>query len=227
MELYSDPQSEPELKALLIESRERWNAVLTRLGLPVRTPITEGRATRPFVAAHARDLRKFERNLLELAHEGQDLRDSGNLLTYSLNYLGLRCPDDFTDSVEPDDVVEGYGLDQRQIFRNFRFMEMCGYDLHDIMTYDWMTLYERPQRITNQLLERIEYVARTGQSVSLEDVPVHFLKERMSEHRQVLEMKCRRVGPIFEGPGRCTGFVFSCAAAFVDEAPERHELRFI
>ncbi len=168
------------------------------------------------------------KKILAHAEMGQmELWETSNLLELTFSELKLTYSDDFVTTIEHDDIVDGYDLNNCQIFRNFRFMEICSYDLHDIVTYDWPTLFERSQMITSKIMEKVEEVVRTGRTVSLEDVPAHYMKERHSQDGSVFRVKFRHMGPIFAKAGVPAGFLASSKAEIIDETPSRHELRFI
>lgn len=156
-----------------------------------------------------------------------DLRDTKFMLNFTLGHLRLQASEKFVNTIEIDDLVEGYSMSLKQIFRNFQYMEICGYDLLDLLTYEWPVLYERSQTITTEVLKRSQEVMATGRTVSLLDLPAHYMKERLSESRQVSEVRYRYLGPLFDGPGNPAGVIVSSKARIIDEYPDRHELRFI
>lgn len=147
-------------------------------------------------------------------------------LQLSLKELGVTCPTDFIDTLTEDELVEAYNMEQIQIFRNMRYMEVCGYSLVEVLTYDWPTLYERSQVITNQLFKGIEAALKTAATVRL-DIAPHYMKERMSHTRQMSQVDFQRMTPLFSGPGKLAGFLVSSRARVVDAHPERHDLRFL
>ena len=212
-----------------IQTPTKLNELLKNVGLTRRLPINPALndlKAADFAAAQE-SIRVFEKVLATCETESIDPWKTENLMSMTFSELGLKYSDDFTSTLGEGDVVEGYSFDNLQIFRNLRFMEICGYDIFDILTTDWMTLFERSQKITTAILERCETVMTTGQTISLEDLPVHYMKERMSLQKQVNKVKFRSLGPIFAKAGTPAGVLVACHAEIIDESPERHELRFI
>jgi hypothetical protein len=179
--------------------------------------------------------RSFVKNSLQLLtdclqageEQGRELKDTRFMMEYTFRRLSLSISEEFMSTLNSNDLVEGYDLDKRQIFRNFQFMQICGYDLLDLLTHDWVTLYERSQTISNELIRRCQIVCTTGETMSLDDLPVHYMKERMSGSRQISRVKFRHLGPVFSSPGVPAGVTVSSTAEVIDEDPTRHELRFI
>ena len=222
----------PHSYSPLLSAQSHLNSLLKAEGIRTHLPLDSAFSRLNQLASSARE--SAERSLtilndsLKAAKENhRNLHDTHFLLDFTCHQLGIHTSDDFTSTIEHDDLVEGYDMQSRQIFRNFQFMEICGYDLLDLLTYDWVTLYERSQTISNEILKRCEIVARTGQTLSLLDLPTHYMKERMSSTRQISRVNFRYLGPLFSQPGVPFGVTISCKAEIIDEDPVRHELRFI
>jgi hypothetical protein len=169
--------------------------------------------------------RLFERIAAEALVDQVDLWNTSNLMKLTFRELKLQYSQDFLSTIELDDVVDGYDLNNHQIFRNLRFMEICSYDLHDVLSFDWPILFERSQVVTNQIMECVTEVIETGRTVSMDHIPAHYMKEHRSTDRQLFRVKFRHMGPIFAGVGRPAGFLASSKAELI-ETPVC-DLRFI
>lgn len=172
-------------------------------------------------------IKLFTHILNEKENEQSSLWETHKLIDYTFRQLRLKAADEFLSTLENDDIVEGYDLNHCQIFRNLRFMEVCSYTLHDVLTIDWPTLFERSQMITANLIEHINTVVTTGRTVSLQDVPFHYMKERMSAERQLFRVRFRFMSPVFSGAGQPAGYLVSSKADIITEIHDNHELRFI
>lgn len=216
--------------SLIENERISCNQLLKSLGLRTHAAIRRDFSgiPAPVLEEYVGSVQRLRRSLVAAQEECRDLRDTQYLADFTLKELGLTASQEFFDTLDPDDLVEGYTLEQRQFFRNFQFMEICGYDLFDLLTYDWMTLYERTHMISEEILRRLDKdVFGMGRTISLMDLPSHYMKEKLSEKKQVSKVKFRHIGPVYSAPGQPAGFLVSTKAHIIDESPLRHELRFI
>lgn len=148
-----------------------------------------------------------------------------------LKKMGIRCPEDFLSTMTEEDLVEGYNTDGIQIFRNLRFMDVCGYSLLDVLSHEWPTLYERSQIITRQLFSAVDKTLQdlSVQLTKLDNlVATHFMKERFSSTRQVCQVSFKHISPLYcNASGEALGFIISSQAKMIDSKPEEDSLRFI
>lgn len=191
-----------------------------------RAALKLGSVTERETDSAAKALQHFQAALVICEETNESPWDHHNFLRVSLQQMGMHCPDDFLSTFEHDDLIEGYDLNNIQIFRNLKYMQVCGYSLEDVLTHSWPELYERSSRITDELLGNIRGVFESGQTTALK-ISTHYMKERISKNRQVSEVTFRYMAPIFSRPGVPVGVLVSSRARIVDEAPLRHELRFL
>jgi len=171
-------------------------------------------------------LQGFSLSLSECAETGVNPWDDRRFLELCLKQLKMTVSQEYLDNLASDDIVEGYTLENIQIFRNMRFMEICGYSLEDVLTFPWPNLYERSTTITDKVLERVREAIETTRVLAA-NTENHYMKERASSTRQVVEVGFRYIGPLFSSPGKPSGYLISCRAKMLDEMPSRHELRFL
>lgn len=166
-------------------------------------------------------------NILELASEkGIDPRDDAALLSLAMRKMKLKFPSDFLDILRPDEVVEAYDMNRRQIFRNLHFMEMTNYSLLEVLSYDWPMLFHRDSKITEIIIRQAEQDMWAGNYVVRADVPVHYLRELLCEKPQICEAQQLYFAPLFAGPNRPGGILSICAGRRLGPV-DRENLSFI
>lgn len=144
--------------------------------------------------------------------DGRPLSDTRALLWSSLKCYGLAPCSDLMDHVDDDLAVELYDIEGRQIFRNFKFMEVCSYTLADVLVYPWWELFRRNDDVMGQVLKEVEAVL-SGTIISTlpSGTPSHQTGEIFSTLRHELEMKFRFFSPVFNRATKNTGG-FVCAS---------------
>ncbi len=153
-----------------------------------------------------------------------------NLITNILKNMYLRAPDPFVNSIEEDDLIEVYNLENIQVFRNLKFYETTTYSLEDLLLYDWPELYSRPKKMTQQLLDLVASVISqpdTEFTKEMSDIPAHYLKEIKATPMQISEVRFRYISPITDLAGNKAGFIVSCKARSMKGEIEPAELDFI
>lgn len=178
------------------------------------------------VQSIASSLTQMLETLAEAEKQKINPRDPVHFMRLGLSRQGYFCSQEFWNTVNDEDLIEAYTVEHMQLFRNMKFMEICGYSLMEILSYDWPTLFERSQVVTTRMIELMDKCVREEKILKM-DTPAHYMKERMALTRQVVKVDFRHVAPLYTGPGKAKGYIISCRAEMVDEVPVNHELRFI
>lgn len=171
-------------------------------------------------------LEHFSHALAQCEELGINPWDDQEFLRLCLKQLGYTVSSEYLKNITSDDLVEGYNLDNVQVYRNMKFMEICGYSLEDVLAYPWPNLYERSQQITNKILARVRESLESGRVLKA-DVETHYMKEHASSTRQIVEVTFRYIAPLYRNPGQPSGYLISSQARMLEEYPSRHELRFL
>lgn len=98
-------------------------------------------------------------------------------LKKALAYYGLHAHEDFWATITEDQFVEIYNPEMIQTYRSLSFLEISGYSVLDLMTTEWYHLWERPSRVTDELLKTADKYANTYYSVDKFPVKKHLLRE--------------------------------------------------
>ncbi|MFM6929290.1 MAG: hypothetical protein ACKOX6_12560 [Bdellovibrio sp.] len=91
----------------------------------------------------------------QVHRSGNQIKDARFLVRQGLQHFGFSCDVKVEDYIQPQYVVEFYGLDHRQIFRTFNFFEYTSYTVEDIYCRLWFDLYKREEAVTKFLLESV------------------------------------------------------------------------
>lgn len=166
-------------------------------------------------AKHRADLKtsleKLNTDFVLCAQEDVDPWDDKKFWQLSMRNLGVSYPGDLIDRMGPDDVVEAYDLDRRQIFRNMRFMEATSYSLLEVLSYEWPVLFERSRAITEQIMRIGEHIVWSeNRIVEVAHIPEHYIREIRSSQPQVCRVQHKYIAPLFCGPDQPFGAMSIC-----------------
>lgn len=172
----------------------------------------EGKTVRPFVPGlpyfsklsiekkkYAIEQLRFYQDLChsQLA-EGYKINDSLSFTWRAFRKLGLVPNSDLFSHITNDDIVEIYSKDHVQLFRNFAFFDCCSYTLEELYTYEWWSLFERDEEITQKILKETHRVfSGEVEGTFVPDVPKHALREARSAERFSLSCEIRRMAPVY------------------------------
>lgn len=98
-------------------------------------------------------------------------------LRKALDYYGLDLHEDFWNTMTEDQFVEIYSPDMIQMYRSLSFLGISGYSIMDLMTTEWYHLWERPKRVTEELLKTADKYANSYVPVQRFPVQKHLLRE--------------------------------------------------
>lgn len=98
----------------------------------------------------------------------------------ALEYFDLEVSEDFWKTVKPDHLLEIYGHDMIQIYRNLKFFDYCGYSLLEISVFEWFHLWERPSSTMKEIFSYVDRVMGSVIPVMNFKVKTHVLRERRS-----------------------------------------------
>lgn len=134
---------------------------------------------------------------------GHDISDDQQLLWRMIKKLGLRPSSRLFAEIKDGDVIEIYDTQEFvQIFRNFRFYEVCSYTLDDILARPWYELYHRDQAASDQIMATAMRTASARDTELLwYDVGIHQLDEIDSATRISCLIDSRFIGPLVNGSG--------------------------
>ncbi len=157
---------------------------------------------------------------LEECASDQKIRDSVGSTAFERTSLwkifglfGLYPPHDLLDKIEGDDVIEIYDRNFHQLYRNWRFIELCSYSIADVNTFEFAELYDRPTHITDQLVQ-LGLQVLNGEVDETKKVTVdsHILREKFSEDRLSFRIEQGIVAPLHDSEGQIIGLITTLKA---------------
>jgi hypothetical protein len=114
-----------------------------------------------------------------LAATGVSLRDDRQFLWAMIKRLGVTPSSTLFTLLDESDVIEIYDMSELvQVFRNFRFYDVCSYSLDDVLSRPWFELYRRDAAVTYQIQGTVQRCVQSGSTEPIfYDVGVHELVE--------------------------------------------------
>lgn len=123
----------------------------------------------------------------------------------------LRILDDnLHNYIEEDDVVEIYDSQDRQIYRNLRYCQLCSYSLLDVAVHNWQELYDRPKLVIERIVARATEIIVTNSLTRPFQIPRHILREKLiySQTLRTFLINLKYVSPIMDlKTGKRVGFI--------------------
>ena len=95
---------------------------------------------------------------------------------------GFFSKHDWENYVETGDVIEIYDFTNTQIYRNLEFLRFCSYDFLEVMTNEWYVLWDRPERVIDDLKNWVGAVYEAASPVMVK-IPEHMMREKGAAQR--------------------------------------------
>jgi len=141
-----------------------------------------------------------------------------NAMRQAATDLGVVIPDDFYTTVRPGDVLEIYMVDPlnptqtAQVWRNFRFLELCSYDLLTLAMSLLNELFCRDQVIEESFHQRILRLPSGPKAAQHWEIEPHVLVEKLESNNRSFQINPGFCAPAFAADGQLVGFASSLRA---------------
>lgn len=144
----------------------------------------------------------FYKACASVLNEGIRFRETKVFLWRFLREFGLQPDKSAFSFINEEDVIEVYNSEGLQIYRNFKFFEICSYSLEELYSFPFYDLFERNVFITQEIMRFVSsfYQSATREPV-LSAIPDHNLKERFSEDQHEFQMHLGYFIPLFDKAG--------------------------
>lgn len=96
-------------------------------------------------------------------------------LQTALKKMGYSTDPTFWKKFEQNDVLEIYGPNMKQVYRNLNFYKVSPYSLLDLSTFEWPELYERSEDIAKMAFEKASRFSTQQLPCGWLDIPEHIV----------------------------------------------------
>jgi hypothetical protein len=141
------------------------------------------------------------------------------LVRKSAERFGLKLTDAAENTVEAGYLIEIYNAQNVQLYRNFEFFRHSGYSLLDVVTTEWYHLYQRPQKVTEALIEAAREVFTHGKAI-VPNVPEHILRETRSDAQRAFLINVKSISPLFAQSGKVEAILTKIQAQLIAEGQD-------
>jgi hypothetical protein len=147
--------------------------------------------------------------LEEVVASGYSVREDRKMLWSLMQRLQLRPTSDLFSRLNDSDVVEIYLVPEFiQVFRSFRFFELCNYSLDDLLSRPWWELYDRKEHITTSAFDMINrMISSSDPGTTYYNLGPHILIERDSSKRYRSLQELRFFSPLWDKNNGIAGIV--------------------
>lgn len=209
---YPLPELSENPEKQFLDLAERLASLYKNLGLSVRAtrngePVEFRRAKLP-TRRRAIAYLAFNIELIEeIAAAGGSISDSRVYLWRALKKLQLTPPADVLNLIDDEDIVEIYYLDEFQIFRNLKFIEITSFTVDEMLCRPWYRNVSRgalPQmRMAAIVLKGTMGMIR--ETVSW-NIPAHKVKEKNTLGMHTFHMMLKHFIPLRQD-GKVVAFI--------------------
>lgn len=144
----------------------------------------------------------------DLDQEENNQYSEGQSLWLALKFFGLRPTSDVFEHLTKQDAIELYSAEGIQLWRNFKFMEVCSYTLEEIFCYTWQERYERDETATQKIIEVISNFSLDNPKTVRCSIK-NLLKEKFSVKKLTIDVCHEHLSPVFDYSNRPAGFISS------------------
>lgn len=146
-------------------------------------------------------------------------------LDTAFEILNLEPMFDVKEAIESGDIVEIYSLDAIQLYRNLNFFKYCSYSLVDLLMNEWFVLYERPQIVTDTMMEDINRVIGGPNKLIPYTMPEHILFEKLVKDDLARQIKMKKLGLLKSRlTGAPAGLLSTCKVKPVSHQINRNQI---
>lgn len=228
---------------LLLEALEHFANVLRRYGIKVapysemsllklaEVPVEKKRGIRSLFENWAQWIAPDSdgADILEV-----DLEKEKLFLKRALDHYGVWIHDDFWSSLRKGHLIEVYGQEMIQIYRNIEFFKYCSYTLLDISIFEWYSLWERPRSVFEMIMDVARSVLVKQTPITKFKVPQHVLREVRPPNREngeqrmacLVTLEC--IGSLYRGLSRQpAGAIATSVGEIIAIGDEARKIQFV
>jgi hypothetical protein len=102
-------------------------------------------------------VRQFYVSIHKMVENEIPLGRTADMLRFTLSEYKLQVSPKLFDAMTEQDIVEAYDSSNMQIFRSLQFIELCNYSVLDVLLYEWPSLFQREDNVTETLMAEIHH----------------------------------------------------------------------
>jgi hypothetical protein len=151
----------------------------------------------------------------------------------ALQQFCFKMKDHTWDATAQEQIVEVYTVDGIQLYRSLSFFRTCGYSLLDLCVNEWYVLWERPQKVLQEMHLVLSSLLAGRKKDSTLDIPPHLVMETYDDGctqpflPRAIFVTMKHLYPLFNAQDQICGYVLTSTAKVVSEGPESLKIDFI
>lgn len=167
------------------------------------------------------------RNYVSICREAEcvgidALRNARGMLQFIKFKMRITIPDEFTNALCEQDIVEIFDYEGTQLYRNITFFDISDYTIDDFFGQTWDYLYERSSHVTKKIFERVALTASAKACVPF-DVPEHYMRERATPNRKIVKVCLKNLAPLLSDGEPIAWAASSSALEVISRSDEQTE----
>lgn len=148
---------------------------------------------------------------------GGALKDDHRALWSALKMFNVRPTSDLFDLLRKDYAIEVYNSEGIQIWRNFKFLEVCGYTLEEVFCYTWQERYKRDEIATAKILEVLGSMQAANPPKTVHAQIKNVLVETFSSDRFIIDVMHDYISPIMDMGQNFAGVIVLSEVKVLDQ----------
>jgi hypothetical protein len=151
----------------------------------------------------------------------------------AISQLDFKLEDHSWLASKEEQIIEVYNLEAVQLYRSLSFFKTCGYSLLDLCIHEWYNLWERPQKILQDMNRNLESLLSGIKKDSDPGIAPHLVLETFNDGAtqpflpRAVFVNFTGLYPLYRDSGHIGGFVLTSTAKVVSEGEESLKINFI
>jgi hypothetical protein len=193
----------------------------------VRMPEEQKRAIlqqlRPWIAILASTAVAADMNFL----------DETRMVERALDQFNFNLKNHTWDTTAGEQILEIYNAQGMQLYRSLGFFKTCGYSLLDLCVNEWFVLWERPQKVVQQMNEVVASVLSGKKTDTVVNIAPHLILETYDDGctqpfiPRAIFVGFKNIYPLYSIQDQVCGFIVTSSARLICEGEDSLKINFI
>jgi len=172
---------------------------------------------------------KYKQMIIRAIENQVEIQNEVELLEFIIKDLRVCLSTEALTTIKPQYIIEIYSLDFKQIYRSMNFLSFCGYDLFELLTYEFYELYERSTSINEYLVKAcVSLQDRPYNYVeNLSNIPTHLMREKFSSNRTHSLIRFKNLALLRTTDGEPFGYIITQRIKQIKNNPALDSVDFI
>lgn len=220
----------------LLMSLSQFAALLKKHDINININLSNPKTVQAFLALNEsrqisiiESFDQYNQMIIRAIENQVDIQNEIELLEFIVKDLRVCLSSEALTTIKPQYIIEIYSLDFKQIYRSMNFLSFCGYDLFELLTYEFYELYERSTSINEFLVKACMSLKDRPYSYveNLSSIPTHLMREKFSSNRTHSLIRFKNLALLRTADGEPFGYIITQRIKQIKNNPALDSVDFI